>query len=82
MSTLPPVKNIKQYTRVKFTKESEKEFQHTKLYKNNSFFLYLGEIPNMPGHCAVAGWDDGKIYSGYHTDTFEEDEPYINFEGC
>ena len=32
--------------------------------------LFLGEIPNMPGHCVVVSSD--KICIGYHTDRFEE----------
>ena len=35
-------------------------------------FIYFGEIPNMPGHCVVAGHESGKIFSGYHTDDFEQ----------
>lgn len=34
--------------------------------------IYLGEIPNMPGHCVVAGTCSGRIYSGYHIETFIE----------
>jgi hypothetical protein len=35
-------------------------------------FVYLGEIPNMPGHCVVAGHHTGRIVSGFHIDDFEE----------
>jgi hypothetical protein len=34
--------------------------------------VYLGEIPNMPGHCIVAGSKTGRIYSGYHIEAFVE----------
>ena len=34
--------------------------------------VYLGEIPNMPGHCVVAGSKTGRVYSGYHIETFVE----------
>ena len=34
--------------------------------------VYLGEIPNMPGHCVVAGSESGRIYTGYHIETFVE----------
>ena len=34
--------------------------------------VYLGEIPNMPGHCVVAGTRSGRIYSGFHIETFIE----------
>jgi hypothetical protein len=34
-------------------------------------FIYLGEIPNMQGHVAVAG-RNGKVYFGFHPEDFEE----------
>lgn len=34
--------------------------------------IYLGEIPNMEGHCVVIGHLSKKIYSGFHTDIFRE----------
>jgi hypothetical protein len=34
--------------------------------------VYLGEIPNMTGHCIVAGSRSGRVYSGYHIETFVE----------
>ena len=33
------------------------------------YFIYFGEIPNMPGHCVVFG-ESGRMYSGYHPETF------------
>ena len=33
-------------------------------------FIYLGEIPNLPGYCVIAGTTTGKIYSGYHIENF------------
>jgi hypothetical protein len=49
--------------------------EHLKEIKFNPFgkdtmFIYLGEIPNMPGHCVVIGHGSGKVYSGYHTEDF------------
>lgn len=38
---------------------------------SNPQLIFLGEIPNMPGHCAVAS-KHGKVYFGYHTDDFVE----------
>lgn len=35
-------------------------------------FLFMGEVPNMPEHCAVAGATTGKVYIGFHTDNFVE----------
>lgn len=33
------------------------------------YFIYFGEIPNMPGHCVVFG-ESGRMYSGYHPENF------------
>ena len=35
-------------------------------------FIYLGEIPNMEGHCVVIDNVDSQIYSGYHIELFTE----------
>jgi hypothetical protein len=35
-------------------------------------FVFLGEIPNMKGHCVVAGQESGRVFSGYHIENFEE----------
>lgn len=35
------------------------------------YFLYLGEIPNVPEHCAIVGID-GKVRFLYHTEEFRE----------
>lgn len=49
-----------------------------KTYKNEYPFIkdhpyiFLGEIPNMPGHCVVLDYTNNEIYSGYHTDNFVE----------
>ncbi len=40
-------------------------------FKNGECMLYLGEIPNMPGHVAVVDWD-GKVHWGYHLEDFRE----------
>ena len=53
-----------------------KEFA-VKSLDEESVFVYLGEIPNQPGHCVVAGWRNGKVYSSRHVNEFEvipEDE--------
>jgi hypothetical protein len=36
---------------------------------SNRAFVYLAEISQMPGHIVVAG-KDGKVYSGFHDDSF------------
>ena len=35
-------------------------------------YVFIGEIPNMPGHCVVADHRSGQVYSGYHTEHFVE----------
>ena len=35
-------------------------------------FIFLGEIPNMPGHCVVIEHKLGRVFSCYHTDNFVE----------
>ena len=35
-------------------------------------YVFLGEIPNLPGHCVVAEHPTGPIYSGYHSELFRE----------
>ncbi len=34
--------------------------------------VYLGEIVNMPGHGVFVSHKSGRIYSGYHIDSFVE----------
>lgn len=41
-------------------------------FSSDSLYVFLGEIPNMPGHCIVAEHPTGKIYSGYHIEHFRE----------
>jgi diadenosine tetraphosphate (Ap4A) HIT family hydrolase len=35
-------------------------------------YVFLGEMPNMPGHCVVIEHPSGKVFSGYHTENFVE----------
>ena len=41
-------------------------------FKKEEAYVFLGEIPNMPGHCVVAERKNGKIHAGYHTESFRE----------
>lgn len=46
-----------------------------KFYKyefQNKLFIFLGEVPNAPGHCIMANLDSGKIIGLYHTENFRE----------
>lgn len=35
-------------------------------------YVFLGEIPNMPGHCVVIHLGDSQIERGFHTIDFRE----------
>ena len=35
-------------------------------------YIYLGDLANMPDHCAIADPFTDRIHSGYHTDNFVE----------
>jgi hypothetical protein len=61
---------------VKFRPREIKETRGVKTlrypFKKEAVYVFLGEIPNMPGHCAIADSKSGKIYTGYHTESFTE----------
>lgn len=40
-------------------------------FAKETSLVFLGEIPNMPGHCVIIG-RSGKTYIGYHIDDFRE----------
>lgn len=66
----------RQYALVKVA-DSYKAFLKKKKIKNcpltkEDVFVFLGEIPNMRGHCVVAGHKSGRIVSGYHIEDFVE----------
>lgn len=67
---------IRQYALVKKTKHyikimREYGYMDYPIMKEDRF-IFLGEIPNMPDHCVLAGVKSGKIYSCYHTYDFIE----------
>lgn len=70
------MKKIRQYAMVrleeKYLEFLQKEQPHHPFLKKEQAFLYLGEIPNMLGHCAVVGHNTGRVYSGFHIDDFRE----------
>jgi hypothetical protein len=41
-------------------------------FREDGVYVFLGEIPNMPGHCVVADHKNGRIYAGYHIENFIE----------
>ena len=52
-----------------FYKEELKKRNNAQVIKD-LFFIYLGEIPNMRGHCVVLGYTSNTVYSGYHIENF------------
>lgn len=63
---------------VKFEPSQTSDSFHRKYpFRRGIVYIFVGEIPNMPGHCVVVNRKTGKIYSGYHIENFvelEEDE--------
>ena len=35
-------------------------------------FIYMGEIPNMCGHCSLININNGEVVIGYHIDSVRE----------
>jgi hypothetical protein len=48
------------------------EFHSLYPFTPEGVYVFFGEIPNMPGHCVVADHKSGRVYSGYHTESFAE----------
>lgn len=63
---LPP----RQYARVKFVcNDSDRHYYP---FERDETFIYLGEIPNMKGHCVVISDKDKQFHIGYHISNFVE----------
>ena len=41
-------------------------------FRRGIAYIFVGEIPNMPGHCVVVNPKTEKMYSGYHIENFVE----------
>jgi len=66
------MKMPRQYSLVKFNYDNlPVEYHDGYPFKKNKRYVFLGEIPNMKGHCIVS---DGKgtLYTGYHNENFVE----------
>ena len=63
------MKQVK-FVGIKGIKDFLKKFKYP--FKLNEVYLCLGEIKNMPGHYAYVEQKTGRVYWGYHSDTFEE----------
>ena len=58
---------------VKFNFDGIDESYHVKYpFKRDAVYVFFGDIPNMPGHCVVADFKTGHLYSGFHTENFVE----------
>ena len=55
---------------VMFVTNTSRKFDYP--FEDGSHYLFLGEIPNVPGCCVVAEYPKGEIYSGYQTKNFVE----------
>ena len=41
-------------------------------FKQDTIFVFLGEIPDMEGHCIVIEKGSSEVHVGYHTENFHE----------
>jgi len=63
---------IRQNALVKFNEDVLETYRSTdEDFVEELRFVYLGEIPNMPGHCIIGGYS-GKIHFGIHTNDLVE----------
>lgn len=78
MITEDEVETFPYLSLVRLTAEALEDLRKSKHpLTNHDFFVYLGDIHNMAGHCVVLTRDGKRHYVGYHTDNFElvpEDE--------
>jgi hypothetical protein len=58
----------RQYSMVKLTGKSPF------LQYGDNKFIYLGEIPNVKGHCVVYGVHSDRLFYGIRIENFEEVE--------
>ncbi len=66
----------RQYSLVRFRFDVlPPEFHNRYPFTPDGVYVFFGDIPNMPGHCVVADHKTGRIYSGYHTESFAELPP-------
>lgn len=65
-------KDRKFYQGMVDTHPKDKTLGTIKSLLQESNFIFLGEIPNMPGHVVVAGMKSGKVFAGWHPEMFEQ----------
>jgi hypothetical protein len=67
------VKAPRKMSLVRFDAKAPAKAARTKYpFRIGRVYIFLGDIPNMPGHCVVAEQDSGRVYAGYHTEHFIE----------
>ena len=63
----------RQYSFVKFDFDDLPEGYVSQYpFRPNKRYIFFGEIPNMEAHCLVMDGVSGRMYVGYHTDSFIE----------
>ena len=64
--------SLRQYALIEFTEEFTNAMRTDKEHPimKEKVLIYLGEIPNMRGHCVVIGHESCRIFSGYHIENF------------
>jgi hypothetical protein len=50
----------------------EQRNHYVEIFGSAAALLYLGEIPNMRGHCVIYSKDTNKMFVGYHIENFVE----------
>ena len=59
------MKAPRQYSLVKLNDDAIHYFSKGTFEKTDTRFVFLGEIPNMLGHCVIIGKYSGRIYTGF-----------------
>ncbi len=70
----PPIPPIPPYLSLVTFDSSNAPGEYSANYpiRPDVMYIFLGEIPNMPGYCVVSQHPSGKIFSGLHTELFKE----------
>jgi len=67
------MKTPRQYSLVKFVFDNLPEVYWDQYpFIPDRPYVFLGEIPNMEGHCIVIDHSNGSVHSGYHIENFIE----------
>ena len=63
----------RQNSLVRFSdKDLPEEYQGQYPMKYDTAYIFIGEIPNMRGHCIVMDYMTGETFIGYHIEHFTE----------